>query len=182
MTLAEFVAKYQGVYVDFDHAFGAQCVDLIDRYAVDVLGIPIVWVRGAIDWFGQDAAFLGWQRNVWGDRNSKPSGGAIVIWGPNARAGTGVFGHCAICTDPGDGLSFGAFSENYPTGTPARLRRFTYDGVIGWGVKPLPPPPPPPPDPCAQVKQDLASVTAQLSARNAELEKWWAWADARPAK
>jgi hypothetical protein len=180
MTLPEFVAKYRGVYVDFDHVFGAQCVDLIDQYAVDVLQIPIVWVVGAVDWYGKDATFLGWSPNVWGDRTSKPPVGAIVVWGANVRAGTGVLGHVAICTDPGDGLTFGAFSQNYPMGTPAQLRRYAYDGVIGWGLKLQPPPPPPPPDPCAQLKADLTAANAKATGLAAILDRWVAWGASRP--
>lgn len=39
MTFGDFVRKYSGVKVDFDGAYGAQCVDLFRQYARDVLGI-----------------------------------------------------------------------------------------------------------------------------------------------
>jgi hypothetical protein len=173
-TLAEFVTRWNGKYLDFDRKFGPQCVDPIDQYVVDVLGIPIVWVVGAVDWYGKDAAYLHWTPNRWGDRNSKPSRGSIVVWGQNVRAGTGVYGHIALCTDPGDGITFGAFSQNYPTNSPCALRRFAYDGVIGWGDKPAPPPPPPA-DPCAGLRADLA---ASLAIRQQQADQMHAYREA----
>ena len=39
MTLECFIQKYSGKKVDFDGAFGAQCVDLFRQYVKDVLNI-----------------------------------------------------------------------------------------------------------------------------------------------
>jgi hypothetical protein len=166
MTLDQFVAAHTGKYLDYDGKFGAQCVDLVDFYVVQVLGIPIVWVVGAIDWYGKDAAFERWTRNVWGNPTSRPSRGSTVVWGANARAGTGIYGHIAICTDPGNGLTFTSFDENWPPGSPCHLVKHTYDGVIGWGDKPAPPPvvvpQPPVVDPCAPLRVELIAALAQL--------------------
>lgn len=56
MTLEEFVIKYKGKKVDFDHAYGAQCVDLFRQYTKDVLGVkehtgPCATSGGAKDLF-----------------------------------------------------------------------------------------------------------------------------------
>ena len=40
MKIDEFVKKYNGVKVDFDKVYGAQCVDLFRQYAKEGLGIP----------------------------------------------------------------------------------------------------------------------------------------------
>lgn len=40
MTLTEFLNKNCGKKVDFDGAYGAQCVDLFRQFAKDVLKIP----------------------------------------------------------------------------------------------------------------------------------------------
>ena len=40
MLLDDFVKKYEGKKVDFDGAFGAQCVDLARQYWKEGLGIP----------------------------------------------------------------------------------------------------------------------------------------------
>lgn len=46
MNLREFIIKYNGKKVDFDGAFGAQCVDLFRQYNKDVWGNPHT---GAVD-------------------------------------------------------------------------------------------------------------------------------------
>ncbi|MBQ7537737.1 MAG: CHAP domain-containing protein [Treponema sp.] len=40
MTIEEFVEKNTGKKVDYDGAYGAQCVDLFRQYVKDVLNIP----------------------------------------------------------------------------------------------------------------------------------------------
>ena len=48
----EFINKYINTKVDFDNAFGAQCVDLFRQYCKDVLNIPHTGaVEGAKDVF-----------------------------------------------------------------------------------------------------------------------------------
>ena len=39
MIISDFVNKYNGRLVDFDNAYGAQCVDLFRQYVFDVWGI-----------------------------------------------------------------------------------------------------------------------------------------------
>jgi hypothetical protein len=142
LTLNEFVALHDGHVVPFGGY--TQCVALVETYCIEVLDIPVVWAN-AIDWWSKDANYLTWTRNVWGDPLSKPPVGAIVVWGPSPRAGTGPDGHLAICTDSGDGLHFTSFDQNWPEHSPARHVVHDYWGVIGWGVTPLPPVSPQPP-------------------------------------
>ena len=40
MKIEEFINKYLNKIVDFDGAFGAQCVDVFRQYCKDVLEIP----------------------------------------------------------------------------------------------------------------------------------------------
>lgn len=50
MTLKEFVQKYNGKAIDFDKAYGAQCVDVFRQYCKDVLNIEHTGgVNGAKD-------------------------------------------------------------------------------------------------------------------------------------
>lgn len=134
-TLDAFQAQHLGAYLDYDGLYGAQCVDLIDFYCRDVLGIPIVWAN-AVDWWQRDGAYLQWTANRVGDPSSKPARGDIVVWGPDQRVGTGVFGHIAICLDPGDGLRFLSLDQNWPAGAPVSVITHTFEGVIGWGDRP----------------------------------------------
>lgn len=46
MTPAEFFVKYQREMIDYDKAFGAQCVDVFRQYCRDVIGCPHT---GAVD-------------------------------------------------------------------------------------------------------------------------------------
>jgi hypothetical protein len=170
LTLDQFVAAHDGQFLVWDPRVGAQCVALVEFYARDVLAMPPVWAN-AVDWWGKDAAYETWSRNVWGDRTSKPPRGAIVVWGQNARAGTGIFGHIAICVDPGDGLTFGVFEQNYPTGSRCHVGRHPYDGVIGWGVRVLPPAPPPA-DPCAPILAQLHAAADQLTTYRTAVAAW----------
>ena len=56
MTLEEFVKKYNGKKVDYDNAYGAQCVDLFRQYTKECLQIkehtgPCATSGGAKDLF-----------------------------------------------------------------------------------------------------------------------------------
>jgi CHAP domain len=147
VTLADFIAAHNGKYLDYDGHYGAQCVDLIDFYCRDVLGIPIVWAN-AIDWYGKDAAFEQWIPNRWGDMSSYPLPGDIVVWHADHIVGTGVNGHIAICVSA-NGMAFTSFDQNWPPGSPCHLQGHNYQGVTGWGrrAKPPSPMPVPPVDP-----------------------------------
>lgn len=141
MTLAEFVAAYTSKYLDYDGVYGAQCVDLIDYYCRDVLGIPIVWAN-AVDWYGRDATYEQWIPNRWNDLTNYPQPGDIVVWGQNVVVGTGVNGHIAVCLSA-DGVSFISFDQNWPPGSSCHAQHHSFDGVIGWGRRIKPPSPTP---------------------------------------
>ena len=62
ITLKQFIALHDGKYLDFDHVYGAQCVDLVQFYLRDVLGLPPL-PGNAINEFGEDAKQLHWTHN-----------------------------------------------------------------------------------------------------------------------
>jgi hypothetical protein len=132
VTLQEFIAKYQGRFVDVDHAFGAQCVDLANAYCAEVLGADRLSGNAIDIWRTAPAA---WQRATNAPTNA-PVQGAIIIWGANAIAGTGVYGHIAIAVEDQGVSTFTSLDQNFPTGSPVHLQRHTYDGVIGWLIPP----------------------------------------------
>ena len=41
MTLAEFIAKYSGKFIDTDGMYGPQCFDLIHQYLLEIYGLPL---------------------------------------------------------------------------------------------------------------------------------------------
>ena len=93
MTLAEFAAKYSGKKVDYDKAYGAQCVDLFRQYCQDVIGCPHTGaVEGARDlWF----KFSDNDEKLYFDRFSPwfVQPGAVAIWDETA---SNKYGHVAI--------------------------------------------------------------------------------------
>ena len=93
MTLAEFAAKYSGKKVDYDKAYGAQCVDLFRQYCQDVIGCPHTGaVEGARDlWF----KFSDNDEKLYFDRFSPwfVQPGDVAIWDETAN---NKYGHVAI--------------------------------------------------------------------------------------
>ena len=92
MNLEDFVKKYNGTKVDFDGAFGAQCVDLFRQYNKDVWGNPHTGaVEGAKDLFlnfknmPAEVKYLKIVKN--------PSAGDVVVWDVT---NTNKYGHVAI--------------------------------------------------------------------------------------
>lgn len=103
ITLAQFIDKYNGESIDFDKAFGAQCVDLFNFYNQEVIGAP--WIgtpvtNGARDLFEVDSA----ARRAYYDALSASTplmAGDVLVYGePNGRAvvnGKTIFyGHLSI--------------------------------------------------------------------------------------
>lgn len=94
MKLDEFINKYIKTKVDFDGAFGAQCVDLFRQYCKDVLNIPHTGaVEGAKDLFLKYSElpleikyFKKYQANC-------PECGDVAVWNSNL---SNKFGHVAI--------------------------------------------------------------------------------------
>ena len=158
ITLAQFVTRNTGKWLDFDGAFGAQCVDLVEFYLRDVLGDPPL-CGNAIDEFGEDSHHWLWVRNNpaagSAGRAAHPSQiphrGDVIIWGPDARIGTGVLGHTAVVL-AADANGFTSFDQNWPLRAPCHPVSHSYFGIKGWGVprallapKPIAPPPSVPP-------------------------------------
>lgn len=95
MTLTDFVQKNIGKKIDFDGAFGAQCVDLFREYAKDVLEIPEH--TGAVE--GAKDLLLGYDRMpVEKKYFSKITGssfvaGDVLVWNGSEK---NKYGHVAI--------------------------------------------------------------------------------------
>lgn len=93
MTLADFVTKYLGKKVDFDNAYGAQCVDLFRQYCKDVIGCPHT---GAVE--GAKDLYFNFSLNdekKYFDRKSPwfMAPGDVAIWDATS---TNKYGHVAI--------------------------------------------------------------------------------------
>ena len=125
-TLA-FVQAHLNQRVTAPGGIGGQCVDLANLYMQDVLQQPLVRLN-AVDWRTAKISGMVWTPNS--PVNSPPPD-SIVIWGPNAAAGTGQYGHIAIAL-AADSMTLLTFDQDWPYGAPCSLTLHTYDGVLGW--------------------------------------------------
>lgn len=132
MTLTDFIAKWNGKGIDFDKAYGDQCMDLMHQYVVEVLGLSdgrILAAPAAKDVYLNFSTIFG---NQYFDRIANtptgvPQKGDIILWG----TGLGPYGHVAIFRD-GDINKFFSFDQNFPTGSKCHIQQHDYKGVLGW--------------------------------------------------
>ena len=130
MTFKEFVNKYKNKKVDFDGAYGGQCVDLFNQYLVDCLGIP-----NPIQMFPVASAYQIWDyangnnkfEKISNDPNAIPQEGDIIIWGK----GVGPHGHVAIFIS-GDVNKLVYFDQNWNNIQKCIEVNHNYDDIIGW--------------------------------------------------
>lgn len=126
MTFDQFIEKYNNKGIDFDGAFGNQCVDLYRQYVKEVLGFPqSPAVAGAKDiWDTYLSSFFTRYNN---SPTAVPKKGDILIWGTKM----GQYGHVAVFIDGGV-TKFNSFDQNSPVGTLCHIQSHTYTGVLGW--------------------------------------------------
>lgn len=53
MNFKEWVLDRDGKYIDFDNMYGVQCVDLVDDYIVNCIGISLGFYGNAKEWWLQ---------------------------------------------------------------------------------------------------------------------------------
>lgn len=93
MTLDDFVKNYEGKQVDYDKAFGSQCVDLFRQYSKEVLFIKehTGAVEGAKDLFNN--LYTMPLMTKYFQKVYTPHKGDIVVFGESS---TNKYGHVAI--------------------------------------------------------------------------------------
>lgn len=97
MDLIEFVNKYHRKKVDFDGAYGAQCVDLFRQYCKDVLRAGHTGaVEGAKDLFLKYAELPAESKYFYriSANDTTPEIGDVLVWNATAK---NKYGHVAIC-------------------------------------------------------------------------------------
>lgn len=132
MTFDEFISKYLGKKVDFDGAYGGQCVDLFRQYNKDVLGISQPrGVVGAADFWTNYDSDQNLKNNFEKIPNTPtgvPQKGDVMFWNKNAGGG---FGHVAIYIE-GNVNSFVSLDQNWPTLDKVTKTTHDYKNVLGW--------------------------------------------------
>jgi uncharacterized coiled-coil protein SlyX len=129
MSFQDFIEKNNGKYIDFDGWYGAQCVDEMNQYLADVLGItnPIQTFPGATAYEIYQNANDSRFDKIANTPTGVPSEGDIIFW----NTGVGSAGHVAIFID-GTANSFTSFDQNWPVGSPCHTQGHTYANVAGW--------------------------------------------------
>jgi len=96
VSLDEFICRYLGKKVDFDGAYGAQCVDLFRQYLKDVYEVPehTGAVDGAKDLFLKHTSLPKQQLYLKAVKRGIPKVGDILVWGATQ---SNAYGHVAIC-------------------------------------------------------------------------------------
>ena len=133
MTLEEFVKKYNGKKVDFDHAYGAQCVDLFRQYAKEGLGISehtgsCVTSGGAKDLFLDYDKMPIEKKYFTRSKGKAYQPGDVLVWDHTEK---NQYGHVAIfLAYLGSGLL--VFEQNGITQAGAEIQVRTRDNMLGY--------------------------------------------------
>jgi len=133
MTLHEFVEKYKGAKVDFDGAYGAQCVDLVRQYFKDVWEVPQPeGVEGAVDFYSRHRTRPRQEKYMdciqYCVKGQVIPEGAVVIFKTTA---TNKYGHIGICLG-GDAETMRLFEQDGFKQDGAKITRRDYSRVLGW--------------------------------------------------
>lgn len=129
MNLASFVNEYIKTKVDYDHAYGAQCVDLFRQYCKDVLEYPRTEsVDGARELYEKYDEFPIEKFHFARYNSGTPVPGDIAVWGKTKE---NKYGHVAIVLgDKGDALI--VFEQNGFTQAGAYVCERSKKNLLGY--------------------------------------------------
>jgi len=140
MNYKQFVDKYNGRYLDYDKAYGYQCVDVMRAYVKEVYGLnPYVaipttgYAKNIFNNFKTNKYF----KKILNTPNGMPKQGDIIFWG-YYPALYGWSGHVGLYNG-GDLYTIISFDQNYPTGRHCQFVKHGYNkwlhgyrGCLGW--------------------------------------------------
>lgn len=134
MTLEEFIDKYDGKKVDFDGAYGAQCVDLFRQYTKDVLGIkehtgPCQTTGGAKDLYLDYDKMPVEKKYFYRSKQKNWVQGDILIWDSTP---TNKYGHVAIYLAKIGAYDFLVFEQNGITQAGAQIKMRSRQNLLGY--------------------------------------------------
>lgn len=135
MTLDEFLKKYKNG-VDYDGAYGKQCVDYVNEYAKDVLGIKNAFVGPyyAYQCYTEYNNYPNIKNNfnrVANGKTNHPTKGDVIVW---AKERNGYAGHIAVVLGATE-HTIKVAEQNYDG--KGSVREYTYpnyNNVLGWLV------------------------------------------------
>lgn len=128
MKLDEFIAKYNGKKVDFDGAFGPQCVDLYRQYCKDVHQIPHT---GVVD--GAKDLYLNYVKLPlevqYFDKKNQGLCGDVVVWNSSP---TNKYGHVAIYLGTIDENNILVFEQDGFRQDGAKIKVRSSKNILGF--------------------------------------------------
>lgn len=130
MTLEDFIKKYDGKQVEF-HSFSSgalyQCVDIVNAYIVEVLGLNPILGTNAVDFPSKLDSDYTYVKNT---PDGVPLPGDVIVF---KKYGSlyGTPGHIAVVKEATVN-SMTVFEQNYPTGKPCKIGTHNYLGCVGW--------------------------------------------------
>lgn len=124
-NLTQFINTWTGKTLDFDGAFGPQCVDLAKKWNQELgysprYGNGNQWINNA----GADYTRINYTPGA------LPKEGDIVSWAGQGPANV-PYGHVAVATGKGDSKTFQTFDQNWG-GVVCKLNNHSYQAVQGW--------------------------------------------------
>ena len=128
MTLNDFVEKYKGKMVDWDNAYGCQCVDLARVYIAEVLGTyQPPTVTGAWQTFDHWGLFRCSHKGICKIWHENIKRGDLIIWDKTEK---NKYGHIAICLKV-CGDEYLCLEQNGFTQDGVKIVRRKKDNVLG---------------------------------------------------
>lgn len=131
MSMDYWVTKYLGSGIDYDFAYGVQCVDLVKHFIDKVLGIKPQSIGNAIEYYNKRNKSTYLTKNFTWINNTPefiPQKGDICVF--TSKSGNG---HVSIATGKGTVNYFYSYDQNYPHGDhePMTEVKHTYDRFLG---------------------------------------------------
>lgn len=131
MHFEQFLTKYCGKKVDYDNAYGAQCVDLFRQYCKDVLDIPHTGaVDGAKELY-EKYADLPVEKKYFTRLTKKavPEFGFVAVWGSTP---TNKYGHVALVICRLSASSLLVFEQNGFQQDGAKFVKRSTENLLGY--------------------------------------------------
>ena len=130
MTFDEWVKKNLGKYIDYDEAYGVQCVDLIKSYIKNVLCFTPESIGNAINYFNNYSSSSYLQKHFTRIHNTTefiPKRGDIGVFKTSSGKG-----HVVICTGDGTTSWFTDYEQNTDgKGSEMKLVKRGYQNFLG---------------------------------------------------
>lgn len=131
MTFEKWVKQNIGRGIDYDGAYGVQCVDLAKHYIKNVLGITPQSIGNAIEYYNKRKTSEYLTKNFkWIDNTAEfiPKKGDLCVF--TSRSGNG---HISVATGEGTTSYFYSYDQNFPKAKhePMTLIKHSYNSFLG---------------------------------------------------